>query len=198
MSDELVPRQDAVLALERELSSTGTVVLKPARARIIAGQLPGLVSLCAGLWLIPLAIDKDGIGAWVFTVALLAGGLASVWQLHLGLLGPGSHPVSVTADGLHDQATDGRLAWADIAAAELDERTVSGFTISRWVTLKVNPTAVRGWHGERSTVGSFVNDLREDIDNRFGGARIELPASLPDPVSLRKWLEEEVSRRAQQ
>lgn len=198
MSDELVPKQDSVLALERELSSTGTVVLKPARGRILAGQLPGLVSLCVGLWLVPQAIDQDGLGACVFAAALIAGGLASVWQLHLGLLGAGSHPVSVTADGLHDQATDGRLAWADITGAELDERTVSGFTISRWVTLKVQPSAVRAWHGERSPVGGFVNDMREDIDNRFGGARIELPASLPDPVSLRKWLEEEVSRRAQQ
>ena len=197
MSDEDVPSHDAVRALEQELSTAGAVVLRPARARIVAGQVPGLVSLCAGLWLVPLAIDKDGLGAWVFTVALLAAGLASVWQLHLGLLGPGSHPVLVTADGLHDQATDGRLAWADITGAEVDERTVGGFTVSRWVTLTVHPTAVRSWHGERSSVGGLVNDLREDIDTRLGGGRIDLPASLPDPVSLRKWLEEEVSRRAQ-
>ena len=70
-------------------------------------------------------------------------------------------------------------------------------SISRWVTLTVHPSAVRSLHGERSPVGGFVNDLREDIDSRFGGGRIDLPASLPDPVSLRKWLEEEVSRRAQ-
>lgn len=196
MSDELVPEQDAVLALERELARTGAVVLPPARTRIVAGQLPGLVALCAGLWLVPQAIDKDGIGAWLFTAALLAAGLASVWQLHLGLLGSGSRPVVVTAEGLHDQATDGRLAWSDIIGAEVDERTVGGFTISRWVTLRVQPRAVRGWHGERSSAGAFVNDLREDIDTRLGGGRIDLPASLPDPVSLRKWLEEEVSRRA--
>lgn len=196
MSDEMVPSHDAVLALERELSSTGTVVLKPARTRTIAGQLPGLVLLCVAVWLVPQAIDTADVSLWLVTAMLFIAGFASVWQLHLGLLGPGARPVLVTAEGLHDEATDGRLAWADITGVEVDERTVGGFTISRWVTVKVRPSAVRSWHGQRSSVGGFVHDLREDIDSRFGGGRIHLPASLSDPVSLRKWLQEEVSRRA--
>ena len=65
MSGEHVPSHDAVLALERELSSAGTVVLGPARARIVAGQVPGLVSLGVALWLVPQAIDKDGVLLWL-------------------------------------------------------------------------------------------------------------------------------------
>ena len=84
----------------------------------------------------------------------------------------------------------------DITGVERDQRTVRRFAISRWVVLTVQPAAVRAWSGQGSALDGFVTEMREDMDTLLGGtSRVQLPASLPDPVSLRQWLEEELSRR---
>lgn len=199
MSEELVPNQEVVAEFEREFKRTGEVVLTPSKVRIVGGQLPALLALPLGAWFVTQAVADGGLAMWIWSILTIAAGLFGCWQLYLGLWGPGGHPVRVSADGLHDEATGGRLAWIDITDIEIGERTVNGLTLGRWVVLEVPPAAVRSWSGETSTVGGFVQDLREDFDTRVGGSsRIQLPASLPDPVSIRKWLRDELRRREQQ
>lgn len=191
-----VPKQDVVSAFERELDSTGSVLLMPSPWRVVGGQVPALASLAVGLILLTHAL-ADGGRAWFGVVLLLGAGALGLWQIYSGLWGHGRRPIRVTPDGLYDDATGGHVAWEVIDAVELDEMTVRGVTIRRWVELVVPLSSASAWTPSKTRLGGFAGELREDADSRLGGAsRLELPASLPEPVSVRKWLAEEVRRRS--
>ena len=197
MFDDPSARPDVVRDHERTLERDGEVLLVPSWARAVAGQVPALLGGAVGVSILAWGRADASAVTWLFIVLLVGAGLWGLWQIGRDLSGSPASRVRVTAEGVHNPATGGHLAWTDILEVDLDETEIRGIPFSRWVVLLVPPAAARQWAGagEAGGLGGFVADLHEDIDAHHGSSRIDLPASLPDPASLRAWLTREVSRR---